>query len=379
MNNFESSVIKKDKSLKIYREKQPDFLKEDSISCSNANEESWNSTPSIYTLSISNEANSNSTFSISRSTYPVCLLKGGKSNNLPTKQKKKIHFGKRKFRMDFILNKQIDAFEVVAKGTRFMKSLSFPTVIVKLLKRSLKKLKMYYVIVEPESEECRWQIPCVMFTNPYAHMETRFAELLPLYFFKCSNSVALSPMLLKKQYKRIFRRGCSFNIQWLEAGRAFDFSDGKSWKMYDLRNQHIRNLIRGFVEQDINSISCQLIKKMNIQKLSTKRRYRVPGCETRVQRKANLSDFLESEESSGSHEIIGCRSWGQCENKKLSRTLLEGSGRMKDRKLMLLTDAYINQHPLRGKLIVRIHFRLKVSLNWISIGMFQATNYKQLF
>jgi len=329
MNNFQSSEIKKGTSSKTYEEKRHDFLKEDSVSCSNSNEQSWNSTPSIYTLSISNEEGSNSTVSNSQSTCPDYLLKSGWSKKLPIEPKNMIHSRNRKFRLDFILNKQLDAFEVVAKGTRLMKSLKFPTVIVKLLKGSLKKSMMYYLIVEPENDKYRWQIPCVMFSNPNAYRETRFAELLPLYFFKCSNSVALSPMLLRKRYKRIFRRGCSFNVQWLEAGRSFDYSGGKLWRMYDLRNLHIRDLIRGFIEQDINSISLILIKMMKTQNLSSKRSDGVSGCETRVQRKATSLDYLEFEESSGSQEITGCRPWDQCENKKFSQSLRDGSGRMK--------------------------------------------------
>merc|ERR1719289_818545 len=167
-----------------------------------------------------------------------------------------------------------------------MKSLNFSTVIVKLLKGNLKKSMIYYVIVSPATKDCRWQIPCVMFSNPYAHTDTRFAELLPLYFLQCSNSVKLSPMHVSKRYRRIFRRGCSFNIQWFKAGRAFDCSGGISWKMCDMRNRQIRNLIQGFVEEDINRISLLLTKMINPPKLSRDRDM-VPACEIRAQRKGN--------------------------------------------------------------------------------------------
>jgi len=317
MNNCEVSGIDKGKSTRTCRGKRSDLWK-DSFSCSISHEESWNSTPSI-----SKEEYSISAISNSQSTCPDHVLEGGKSNNLPTKGEKK-HLGKRKFRLDFISNKQIDVFEVVAKGTRFMKSLNFPTIIVKLLKKNLKKSMIYNVIVEPSNEGCKWQIPCVMFSNPYAHTDTRFAELLPLYFFKYSYSVKLSPMLVRKRYRRIFHRGCTFNIQWFKAGRPFDCSGGKSWKMYDVRNVQMRKMIQGFVEEDINRLSLLLSKMINLPKLSGDRN-RAPGCETRAQRKANPLDDSEFEESSGSLEIIGCKPWGDCENKKLSRTVGEGS------------------------------------------------------
>eukprot|EP00495_Collosphaeridae_sp_1-RS-2012_P006706 TRINITY_DN6321_c0_g1_i1.p1 TRINITY_DN6321_c0_g1~~TRINITY_DN6321_c0_g1_i1.p1 ORF type:complete len:161 (-),score=25.67 TRINITY_DN6321_c0_g1_i1:2-484(-) len=142
---------------------------------------------------------------------------------------------------------------------------------------------IYYVIVEPSTEECRLQIPCVMFSSPYARKDTRFAELLPLYFSKCSNPV-LCPMLARKRYRRIFCRGCTFNIQWFKSGRAFDCSGGKSWKMFDVRNVQMRKLIQGFVEEDINKISLLLTKMINPPKLSRDCN-RVPGCETRAKKK----------------------------------------------------------------------------------------------
>jgi len=326
MNNCELAGIKKVKSSRACREKQSDLLR-NSISCSISNDWSWNSTPSI-----SNEDYSNSRTSNSLNTCPDQVLEGGKSNDLPTKAEKKIQLGKRKFRLDCIENKQIDVLEVVAKGTRFMKSLNFSTVIVKLLKSNLKKSMIYYVIVEPATEECRHQIPCIMFSNPSGHTDTRFAELLPLNFFKSSNSVRLSPMLVRKRYRRIFRRGCSFNIQWLKAGRAFDCSGGISWKMCDMRNRQIRNLIQGFVKQDINKISLLLTKMRNPPKLSRERCNRVSGCESRAKRKADSLDYLEFEESSDSHEITRCKLWGSCENKKLSRTVREGRGIIKEVK-----------------------------------------------
>jgi len=321
MNNSGLSGIKKEKSLRICREKRSDIWK-DSISCTISNEESWNSTPSISTPSFWNEEHSISTISNSLSTCSDYVLEGGKSNNLPTKAKKKLYLGKRKFRLDFS-NKQIDVLKVVAKGTRLMKSLNFPTIIVKLRMGNLKKSVIHYVIVEPSTEECQGQIPCVMFSNPYARTDTRLAELLPLYFFKCSNSTNLSPMLVRKRYRRIFRRGCTFNIQWFKSGRAFDCSGGKSWKMYDVRNVQMRKLIQGFIEEDINEISLLLTKMINPPKLS-RDRIRVRGCETRAKRKPIPSDYLEFEESSGSHEIIGCKPWGDCENMKLSRTARAG-------------------------------------------------------
>jgi len=316
MNNCDLTGIKEGKSSRTFIEKSGIF--KDSVSCSISNEEYSNSTPSI-----SNEEYSISTTSNSLNSCPDYSLEGGKGNNLPDKAENKIRLGKRKFRLNFISNKQIDIFEVVAKGTRFMKSLNLPTVIVKLRKVNLKKSMIYYVIVEPSTEECRWQIPCVMFSNPYAHTATRFSELLPLNFFKCPNSVNLSPMLVRKRYRRIFRRGSTFNIQWFQAGRAFDCSGGKSWKMFDVRKEQIRKLLQGFVEEDISKISLLLTKMINPPKLSRDRN-RLQGGETRARRKANPWDDLELEESSGSHEIIGCKPLGNCENKKLSRTSREG-------------------------------------------------------
>lgn len=366
MNRSESTGFKK-------KEKWSDLLKEyipigsgedrgkisewtcsPEASCSISNEESWNSRPSI-----SKEECSNATLLISQNICPDDVLQGGKSRNLPTRGEKKINLGKMKLRLDFSLSKQVDVLEVFSKGTRFMKFMHFPTVIVQLHRVNLKKSRIYYVIVEPEPKECRWKVPCVMFSNPHAHTETRFAELLPLYFLKCSNSVNLSPMLLRKRYRRIFDKGCSFNIQWLKAGRAFDGSGGKLWKMYDVRNREMQNLIKGFIEQDINKMFLLMTKTTNSLVLSSKHYNGVSGDETRVLRKPNSSDCFEFEERLGSQEIITCKPRGLCEYEKVSRAVCEGRGLEKGSKYGIRERCIYKSRCERGKTIRKDSFSFK--------------------
>jgi len=125
-----------------------------------------------------------------------------------------------KMKQEVVREKSMDLFQVVSKGTKLMKSINMPTVIVKVHRRNLDKSMLYYVILESKTGG----IPAVMFSNPYAHKKTRFAELLPLYFAKSSKSVCLKPILRRKRWRRVFHRGFFFKVKTLLQERAFYIS-----------------------------------------------------------------------------------------------------------------------------------------------------------
>lgn len=150
--------------------------------------------------------------------------------------------------------------EVVGKGTKFMKTLHFPTVIVKLLKGNLEKSKIHYIMLELETGELTGDIPAVMFSSPYAHGKTKFAELLPLSGQKSKSAASLKPLLRSKIYRRVFRTGNSFKVKSLIPGRVFDGSAKYEWNMYDLRNTESYNRVIGLIHMDISAMSRTMIK-----------------------------------------------------------------------------------------------------------------------
>jgi len=144
-----------------------------------------------------------------------------------------------------------------------MKSIHYPTVIVKLQNGNLKKSMLYYAILEIETEEYKHQLPAVMFSNPYAHRKTKLAELLPLCFVKSSKStICLAPMMARKRYRCVIRRGFSFKIKSLIPVRAFDGQRENSWNKYDIRITALRNQLRKVLEKDINQMALLLGKVM---------------------------------------------------------------------------------------------------------------------
>merc|ERR1719357_296845 len=144
-----------------------------------------------------------------------------------------------------------------------MKSLHYPTVIVKLQNGNLKKSMLYYALLEIETEEYKHTVPAVMFSNPYAHRKTKLAELLPLSFVKSSKStVCLAPMMARKRYRCVIRRGFSFKIKSLIPVRAFDGLRENPWNTYDIRITALRSQLRKVLEKDINQMALLLGKVM---------------------------------------------------------------------------------------------------------------------
>jgi len=109
-----------------------------------------------------------------------------------------------KLHTQFQLGNCNDIIEVLGKGTKLMKSINYPTVIIKLQRGNLEKSTMYYVILEIETEKYKHTVPALMFTNPYAHRKTKLAELLPLSIVKCSKStICLASMMARKRYRYV--------------------------------------------------------------------------------------------------------------------------------------------------------------------------------
>jgi len=151
--------------------------------------------------------------------------------------------------------KPMEELEVIGKGTKLMKSMNFPTVIVKLGDGDLGKARVYYVTLELDEGELMREIPAVMFSNPYVHKKTSVAELLPMALMRNSKAVFLTPILQRNRYRCFFRRGCTLKIKSLVVGREIYGSGECLWKRYDLTQRVIQDRIRKFVEMDIGQLS----------------------------------------------------------------------------------------------------------------------------
>jgi len=157
-------------------------------------------------------------------------------------------------------NKFDDALEVICKGTKLMKTINFPTVIVKHLAGTLDKSKVYYINLEVTTENFTWELPAIMFSSPYARKKTRFAELLPFGLMKISKSFCLTPILQRKHFRRLFHSGFTFKIKSLIPGRAFDVCRENCWNRYDLRETNMQSLPTEIIEFDIKQMSLHIFK-----------------------------------------------------------------------------------------------------------------------
>jgi len=66
-----------------------------------------------------------------------------KSKKFHSKAEREMPLIKSKFQEEALLNKDVEAFEVFSKGTKFMKSINFSTVIIKLQAQTLYKSMVY--------------------------------------------------------------------------------------------------------------------------------------------------------------------------------------------------------------------------------------------
>jgi len=182
------------------------------------------------------------------------------------------------------LKKTEGVFKVIGKGTTLMKTLNFPTVIVKHLSRTLEKSKVYYIILELETEEFTGNIPAVMFSSPYSHRTTRYGELLPLGLMRNSKSFYLTPLLQRKRFKRLFRSGSSLKIKMFMPGQALD-GRRDCWNRYDLSKPIMQQLAKEYIEWDIGRMSSHIFHRVIPLKHRTKNSKRMERNKTSLQRK----------------------------------------------------------------------------------------------
>jgi len=177
--------------------------------------------------------------------------------------------------------KKEDVFEVICKGTKLMKTMNFPTVIVKHISRNFEKSRLYHILLELTTKEFTVNIPAIMFSSPYAHRKTRFGELLPLGLMKNSKSFYLTPILQRKRFRPVFRSGCSLKIKLLIPGRAH-VEHGGCWNKYDLSWPIMKNLPKKFIERDIRQMCSHIFNRV------IPLRHRIQKCKQMQRNKTSL-------------------------------------------------------------------------------------------
>jgi len=179
------------------------------------------------------------------------------------------------------------AIEVVGEGTRLMKAIKFPTLIIKFRNRDLRRSKVYYATLEVDSTKYSGEIPAVLFTSHHYSERTEFAELLPLLIGKSKQipGFGLKPMLHSKRWKRIFKKGCSLKVKALEGGRVVNWLEEYPWNVYDLRLKELRGLLKRIVSQDIREMPLEMIEALVVRN-EAMRKYK------RYTEKENLSEFI---------------------------------------------------------------------------------------
>jgi len=144
-----------------------------------------------------------------------------------------------------------DSFDlaVIGNGTRLMREINFPTVIIETRKKNLQNSMVYYIILKPMLGLYVGEIACLLFTNPYrSKRDTTKAELLPLIRGMPSRSSggSFTPLLLQERYKGIFREGSTFQVKAIEVGRPLDWKQWQ-WKNYDLESSWVNDLLSRLV------------------------------------------------------------------------------------------------------------------------------------
>jgi len=176
-----------------------------------------------------------------------------------------------------------DSFDlaVIGNGTRLMREIDFPTVIIETRKKNLQNSMVYYIVLKPTLGLYVGEIACLLFTNPHrSKRDTIKAELLPLISGIPSkrSGGSFTPLLLQEKYKGLFRKGSTFQVNAIEGGRPLDWKQ-RQWKNYDLESSWVSDLLSRLVWLDVQQIPKHMVKQLSplrtvdeVKKMQTRRR-----------------------------------------------------------------------------------------------------------
>jgi len=153
--------------------------------------------------------------------------------------------------------------EVVGNGTRLMRTIQFPTVIIQMRRWKLRKSVVYYAILKSAAGRYVGDIAALLFdANRSKNVQT--AELLPLYTIRAkkrSDTLKLSPMLLRVRYRSLFQEGCAFEVKTIERGGFLDLKT-RLWENYDLEKWEMHDLLSSLLYLNIGKIPAHMLKLM---------------------------------------------------------------------------------------------------------------------
>jgi len=158
---------------------------------------------------------------------------------------------------------EVQNIEVIGEGTKFMRSLKLPTVIVRVSKGDLAKSTVYYVLLESHSEGLPTRtIPAIMLSDPKSRWRTQFAELFPLSVdVNGKGEHCITPLQYRTHCKQLFQKGCTFKVLALESGRYAESSESLPWNRWKLNLPALRNMITQILYQDIKQMPTSILQR----------------------------------------------------------------------------------------------------------------------
>jgi len=162
--------------------------------------------------------------------------------------------------------------EVISRGSRLMREIEFPTVIIQMKKKYLYNSMVYYVVLNSVAGRYSGDIAGLLYARPCSSEKVQRAELLPLHMVrseKRGGKLKMAPMLLRKQYRCLFKQGSFFRVITMEFGRR-SASKKRLWKNYNLKNLETHDLLRRLLHLDISLIPNHLLKQMTPLRLDKK-------------------------------------------------------------------------------------------------------------
>jgi len=160
------------------------------------------------------------------------------------------------------ISEAVGQLQITGGGTKLMKSLKLPTVLIRVCNGDLAHSTVYHALLELTSANYTMRVIAIMFSDPSSPLRTQCAELLPLSVeLDSRGSLSIEPTLCRPSYTKLFCKGCFLKVLDLGCGRFTNSSETLPWKQYMQQFPAMRRIITEILANDILKIPARMIKR----------------------------------------------------------------------------------------------------------------------
>jgi len=160
------------------------------------------------------------------------------------------------------ISESVGQLEVTGEGTKLMKSLQLPTVLIRVCNGALVHSTVYHSPLVLKLANYTMKVIAIMLSNPSSLWRTKFAELLPLSVkLDSKGSLCIVGTLSREIYTKLFCTGCLLKVLAIGRGRFINTAETLLWSQWKPRLSAMRSIVTETLTKDVLEMPASMINR----------------------------------------------------------------------------------------------------------------------